>query len=68
LEHSKYASQALDLSKQQEETKQKEQMVKIKEYEAHIEQVCFIVIRLNNITTDINNFVKWIYCRSENEL
>ena len=39
MEHSKYATQALDLSKLQEETKQKEQMVKIKEYEAHIEQV-----------------------------
>lgn len=39
LEKSKYATQALDLSKTQEETKQKEQMVKIKEYEAHIEQM-----------------------------
>ena len=39
LERSKYATQALELSKLQEETKQQEQMVKIKEYEAHIEQV-----------------------------
>ena len=39
LERSKYANQALDLSKLQEDTKQKEQMVKIKEYEAHIEQM-----------------------------
>ena len=39
LEKSSYASQALELSKVQEETRQKEQMVKIKEYEAHIEQM-----------------------------
>jgi hypothetical protein len=39
LEKSKYATQALDLSKMQEDTKQKEQLVKIKEYEAHIEQL-----------------------------
>ena len=39
LEKSKYANQALDLSKQQEETKQSEQMVKIKEYELSIEQM-----------------------------
>jgi hypothetical protein len=50
LEHSKYASQALDLSKQQEETKQKEQMVKIKEYEAHIEQVFFFAKSLFKLT------------------
>ena len=39
LEKSKYANQALDLSKKQEETKQQEQMVKIKEYELSIEQM-----------------------------
>lgn len=39
LEKSKYADQALDLSKRQEETKQHEQMVKIKEYEVSIEQM-----------------------------
>ena len=39
LEKSKFATQALDLSKLQEETRQKEQMVNIKEYEAHIEQL-----------------------------
>ena len=39
LEKSKYANQALDLSKKQEETKQSEQMVKIKEYELSIEQM-----------------------------
>jgi len=39
LEKSKYATQALDLSKKQEETKQQEQMVKIKEYELSIEQM-----------------------------
>ena len=39
LEKSNFATQALDLSKLQEETRQKEQMVKIKEYEAHIEQL-----------------------------
>lgn len=39
LEKSKYANQALDLSKKQEETKQHEQMVKIKEYELNIEQM-----------------------------
>lgn len=39
LEKSKYATQALELSKLQEETKQSEQMVKIKEYETHIEQL-----------------------------
>jgi ATPase family AAA domain-containing protein 3A/B len=39
LEKSKFATQALDLSKLQEETRQQEQMVKIKEYEAHIEQL-----------------------------
>jgi len=39
LEKSKYADQALDLSKKQEETKQHEQMVKIKEYEVSIEQM-----------------------------
>ena len=39
LERSKYANEALDLSKKQEETKQQEQMVKIKEYELSIEQM-----------------------------
>ena len=39
LERSKYANEALDLSKKQEETKQSEQMVKIKEYELSIEQM-----------------------------
>ena len=39
MEKSKYASQALELSKTQEQTKQKEQMLKMKEYEAHIEQL-----------------------------
>ena len=39
LERSKYANQALELSKKQEETKQQEQMVKIKEYELNIEQM-----------------------------
>lgn len=39
LERSKWASQALDLSRQQETTKQHEQMAKIKEYEMGIEQV-----------------------------
>ena len=39
LEKSQYATQALDLSKKQEETKQQEQMVKIKEYELNIEQM-----------------------------
>ncbi len=39
LERSKFASQALELSKMQEGTKQQEQMTKIKEYEAHVEQV-----------------------------
>eukprot|EP00096_Caligus_rogercresseyi_P010762 TRINITY_DN4016_c0_g1_i1.p1 TRINITY_DN4016_c0_g1~~TRINITY_DN4016_c0_g1_i1.p1 ORF type:complete len:586 (+),score=193.44 TRINITY_DN4016_c0_g1_i1:70-1827(+) len=39
LEKSKFATQALDLSKMQEETKQKEQMTKIKEYEVAVEQM-----------------------------
>merc|ERR1719245_1161247 len=39
LEKSKFATQALDFSKQQEVTRQQEQMVKIKEYEAHVEQM-----------------------------
>ncbi|CAB4070297.1 ATAD3A_B [Lepeophtheirus salmonis] len=39
LEKSKFSTQALELSKMQEETKQKEQMVKIKEYEVAVEQV-----------------------------
>lgn len=39
LEKSSNAKEALQLSRLQEETKQHEQMVKIKEYEAHIEQM-----------------------------
>jgi ATPase family AAA domain-containing protein 3A/B len=39
LEKSKFASQALDLSKMQETTRQHEQMAKIKEYEVHMEQM-----------------------------
>ncbi|CAG0902869.1 unnamed protein product [Darwinula stevensoni] len=39
LERSSYAKDALELSKMQEQTRQKEQMAKIKEYEAHIEQM-----------------------------
>jgi len=39
LERSKYAKEALSLSQKQEETKQQEQMVKIKEYEVHIEEM-----------------------------
>jgi len=39
LESSKFAKEALGLSQQQEVTKQQEQMVKIKEYEASIEQM-----------------------------
>ncbi|KAL4717468.1 hypothetical protein ACJJTC_000617 [Scirpophaga incertulas] len=38
LERSRHAKEALDLSKLQEATKQQEQMAKIKEYEAAIEQ------------------------------
>ncbi|XP_069690200.1 ATPase family AAA domain-containing protein 3A homolog [Periplaneta americana] len=37
LERSKFAKEALDLSKQQEQTKQQEYFAKVKEYEAHIE-------------------------------
>lgn len=37
LESSKFAKEALGLSQQQEVTRQQEQMVKIKEYEANIE-------------------------------
>lgn len=33
-----HAKQALELSKMQESTRQQEYMVKVKEYEAHIEQ------------------------------
>jgi len=39
LEKSKFAKEALELSQQQEVTKQQEQMVRIKEYEASIEQM-----------------------------
>jgi ATPase family AAA domain-containing protein 3A/B len=39
LENSKFATEALALSQKQEETKQQEQMVKIKEYEMSIEQM-----------------------------
>ena len=39
MEKSKFAREALELSRNQEETKQKEQMVKIKEYELHVEQM-----------------------------
>merc|ERR1712038_1838016 len=39
LEKSKYATQALDLSKLQEQTRQQEQMTKIKEYELSLEQM-----------------------------
>jgi len=39
LEKSKFAKEALALSQQQENTKQQEQMVKIKEYEVSIEQM-----------------------------
>ena len=39
LEKSKFAKEALSLSQKQEETKQQEQMVKIKEYEVSIEQM-----------------------------
>jgi len=39
LEKSKYATEALDLSKMQEQTRQQEQMTKIKEYEVHLEQM-----------------------------
>jgi len=39
LERSKFAKEALSLSQKQEETKQQEQMVKIKEYEVHIEEM-----------------------------
>jgi len=39
LEKSKFAKEALALSQKQEETKQQEQMVKIKEYEVSIEQM-----------------------------
>ncbi|KAJ9599170.1 hypothetical protein L9F63_010347 [Diploptera punctata] len=38
LEKSRHAKEALDLSKQQEQTKQQEYVAKVKEYEAHIEQ------------------------------
>lgn len=37
LERSRFAKEALDLSKQQEQTKQQEYVTKMKEYEAHIE-------------------------------
>jgi len=39
LERSKFAKEALALSQKQEETKQQEQMVKIKEYEMSMEQI-----------------------------
>ena len=39
LEKSKFASEALALSKEQEATKQQENMLKIKEYEVSIEQM-----------------------------
>merc|ERR1711997_1244844 len=39
LEKSKHASEALALSRVQEETKQKEQEVQVKQYEAQIEQM-----------------------------
>ena len=39
LEKSRFASEALALSKEQESTKQQEQMLKIKEYEVSIEQM-----------------------------
>lgn len=39
LERSKFAKEALALSQQQELTRQQEQMVKVKEYEASIEQM-----------------------------
>ena len=39
LERSKFASDALELSKEQEKTRQQEQMVKIKEYEVAVEQM-----------------------------
>jgi len=39
LEKSKYATQALELSKAQETTRQQEQMTKIKEYELSLEQM-----------------------------
>ncbi|XP_054272965.1 ATPase family AAA domain-containing protein 3A homolog [Macrosteles quadrilineatus] len=38
LETSRFAKEALDLSKQQEVTRQQEYLAKVKEYEAHIEQ------------------------------
>lgn len=44
MEKSKFAAQALDLSKMQESTKQQEQMAKIKEYEAHVEQVLLLFL------------------------
>ena len=48
LEKSKYANEALELSKRQEETKQQEQMVKIKEYELNIEQMKIEGKRVDN--------------------
>jgi len=39
LEHSKFSRDALELTKIQEHTRQQEQQAKIKEYEAHIEQL-----------------------------
>ncbi|KAI9562932.1 hypothetical protein GHT06_010388 [Daphnia sinensis] len=39
LEKSKFARDALELTKAQEQTRQQEQLAKIKEYEAHIEQL-----------------------------
>ena len=39
MERSKFASDALELSKEQEKTRQQEQMVKIKEYEVAVEQM-----------------------------
>ena len=44
LEKSKFASEALALSKEQEATKQQENMLKIKEYEVSIEQMKVEVI------------------------
>ena len=39
LERSKHATEALALSKMQEQTRQQEQMAKMKEYEIHLEQM-----------------------------
>ena len=50
LEKSKFAKEALALSQKQEETKQQEQMVKIKEYEMSMEQIKNEGKRVNYIT------------------